>query len=253
MIILELLSFIVRRWMFAALVALTATIGLLSVRLRGAREIAFRAALVADTLMASRDSSRALRVSVAALGESLHVVARRAVQVAQARDALDRELHVRHIARDRVVVQEAPLQRSLAAIAAPSRGDSVRHATFDVRSAPYTVHADVALPPSDSGTMTLRVALDSIPMEVRLSCGERAMAGVRPAVVTVSGPVWAQLRLGRVEQGAELCAEGGPTRRSRVRRVLDRAALFAGYGFTGSRATGSAATLILGLGLRLWP
>lgn len=252
-IICMVLKTVAQRWLWWLALLVLGAFALQNERLHRAQAEAFRLALVADTLAAARDTSKELHLALGVLADSLHIVERRALQVAQARDALDRQLHVRRIARDSVVVRERVLDRSVTSIAPQVLRDSARRAAFDIRSPPYTVHAEVIVPgktSEDSATMKLRVVLDSIPMEVRLSCGERVLAGVRPAVVTVSGPQWAQLHLARVEQEAELCAVNVAPQdsKSSLAFLLERVSAFAGYGIARR-----GVMPMLGVGVRLWP
>jgi len=94
-----------------------------------------------------------------------------------------------------------------------------------VREPPYTVHADVALPPAPArGRMDVRVTLDTLSLDVRVSCGVAIAAGVRAATAIVVAPKWARVRLGSVEQTPRVCAmmpggEGGSVQ-SVMRTIL---------------------------------
>src|ERR1019366_4271595 len=76
-----------------------------------------------------------------------------------------------------------------------------RRGAVGLRSAPYTVHADVALPPPPgAGRMDVRVDLDTLALEMRIGCGPAGASGVRPASVTTVAPAWASVRPDRVGQ-----------------------------------------------------
>jgi len=256
----------------AALI-LAAVAALLSIVIQTAR--LDRAQTAADTLVASRDSTRLLSLKLAWLGDSMAVVERRAVQVDQRADALDRALGVERAARDSVVASIASYRgvvrsdtvvvsvadpageagRLLAAAPGQAGLDSIRQGTFDLRQAPYTVHATVALPvPPERGTMEIGIDLDTLWLEVRLGCGAPNGSGVRAATAIVSGPSWAGIQLGRVEQAPGVCNAAavrdgsGP-----VRRALSRVGVSVGYvaGVTNQGKIFAGPGVIFGV--RLWP
>lgn len=245
----DILLAVMRRPWLVVVVALAATVFGAIRRAHRAEAAALRASFMADSLEAVHDTTRELRVSVAALGDSLRVVARRAVQVKQKRDALDRELRVERIAREQLAVRVAELssvvQSRPETVYAAASGRA-RRAVFDLRQAPYTVHAEVAMP-ADTGraSMRLRVTLDTIPLGVRLGCGARGALGVRPAVVSVTAPRWASVRIGRVEQAPELCGVPVVDRR---KDMLRRFGVAVGY-VVSARGRGIG----VAIGMRLWP
>ena len=52
--------------------------------------------------------------------------------------------------------------------------DDVRRLRFDVRQAPYTIGADVAIPAApDPARLAIDLALDAIPVEVRVGAARR--------------------------------------------------------------------------------
>jgi len=258
----------------AAVVALFA-IMLQTARLDRARSAAIRAGLAADTLVASRDTTRVLSLELASLGESLAVVQRRAVQVDQRADALDRALGVERAARDSVTASIASFQGIVrtdtvvviepepggAGAGLPSgsvagRGqDSVRRGTFDIRQAPYTVHAVVGLPvPPATGMMAVAIDLDTLRLDVRLGCGAPSADGVRGASAIVTGPAWVGIQLGRVEQTPGVCNGAAVGERSGVvARALSRFGVTVGYvagiNNQGKVFAGPGAMF----GVKLWP
>jgi hypothetical protein len=108
---------------------------------------------------------------------------------------------------------------------------SIRRASFRIRQAPYTVAADVALPKApDTGTMSVRVALDALHVEARVSCAPADGSGVRAASVSATGPACADIRFDRVEQSAELCASPALAAERRKHRWLGGVPLVIGVG-----------------------
>jgi len=259
----------------AALAALFA-IALQTARLDRAQHAALRAGLAADTLVASRDTTRALSLKLVSLGESLAVAQRRAMQIDQRADALDRALGLDRAARDSVTASIASYHGIVrtdtvfvgeaavvdAAIGRPSgvdvdRGssDSVRRGTFDVRQPPYAVHAVVALPdPPARGSMALAIALDTLRLDVRLGCGAPNASGVRAASAIVSGPAWAGIQLGRVEQAPEVCNVGAATSRAAaLKAAVSRIGVSVGYvAGVGSHGQFLAGPGVM-IGVKLWP
>jgi hypothetical protein len=179
-------------------------------RVKVAQRRAAVAALRSANGVAERDSSHQLHVGV--LGDSLRAAERQVVQVAQTRDALDRALGRERIARYALTTRMDSLARTVSAVSVRDSLGDVRRAHFATRDAPYTVVADVTMPvPPDSARIALTVAIDSIPIGVRVGCAPPNADGIRTASIVATAPVWARVRLGRVEQSPELCAS--PARR----------------------------------------
>jgi hypothetical protein len=251
--------------LLAILLAGAAVFGIVqTVRLTNARNHTTAAALAADTLQASADTTRDIHIDVAVLAESLRVSQRRAVQVAQRADALDRSLGLERVARDSLRVTITRLQagvRSNSVFDDSAGVDSTygeRRAAFDLRSAPYTLHADVALPPPpDAGRMDVRVDLDTLALEIRIGCGVANANGVRPASVTAVAPKWASVRLDRVEQAPGVCAadvqQPGRSRWWALESIVARFGVSVGY--VAARAANGTVTAGpgLGVGFRVWP
>lgn len=250
---------ILNRWSSGALAVLLGVAVVQSLRLDAARERVRLAGLGADSVQAAADSGRSsFYVRVQALGDSLRVAERRAVQTVQRADVLDRVLRLERRVRDSLRVAVERLRRQARSDSVVADGeDNERRAAFDVRAAPYTVHADVMLPRAPRrGSMDVRVEVDTIALDVRVGCGVATAAGVRPATAVVAGPRWAGVRLGRVEQAPGVCADGRASEgvgRSVVRRMVERVGVSVGYGAT----KGTAGVVVAGagvlLGLRVWP
>ena len=225
-----------------------------------------QAVLAQDTVEAARDTSRALYIE-GVLGDSLRAAQRRAIQVEQRADKLDATLKLERVARDRLEASVVALRTTVKSDTiyvtrgegmGRSAGDSVRHAAFDTRQAPYTVHAEVSFPePPAPGRMEVSVALDTLALEVRVGCGDAGAEGVRAASVTVVGPAWALVRLSRVEQAPSVCSDSQRAtesgRWSGLARFVERFGMSVGY----AAARSSTGTVVAGPGLaagfRLWP
>lgn len=165
--------------------------------------------------LARRDSTRdvstmnhALVQALGAIGDSLRVFQRQVVQTAQRNDAIDQALQLERRGRYQLTTSVDSLHRVIASRSPVSQDSlSVRRAEFDVRQAPYTVAMTVELPaPPDTGRVDLHVALDSIPLGLRLSCARPDANGIRAASIEAIAPPWASVRFGSVEQSPELCA-----------------------------------------------
>jgi hypothetical protein len=247
----------------AAIVALAWWLALSEARRTLSDQRSTEAALARDTIEAAADTTRALyHIDVNALGDSLQVVQRRAVQAEQKADELDRALGQERVVRDRLLARVAGLSRIVRSetvfVERPAGGDGVRRAEFRVREAPYTVAAAVALPPpSGQGTMGVKVELDTLRLELRVGCGPANEFGVRAATTSVVAPAWAAVRLDRIEQLASVCARASPERLSGfatgLRRVIDRVGISAGYAALRQPAGDVVAGPALMIGLRVWP
>ncbi len=142
------------------------------------------------------------------------------MQVVEKRDAIDRALGRERVARYAATAVVDSLERVVAAADSVVRDASreVRVARFDVRQEPYTIVADVELPPPpDSAKMRVKVAVDAIPIEARVTCADIG-SGAREAAVSVRTPAWVNVRMGTVSQSPEVCV--APARTSAFARGL---------------------------------
>jgi hypothetical protein len=212
----------------------------------------FLVALERDSLLAARDTTRTLQAHLASLGDSLHLVSRRAMQTAQRADELDRAIGVERVMRDRlqvrIVALNATVRSDTVVTVVTAAHDAVRRGTFVVREAPYTARAEVELPAApEVGRMRLRVELDTLGIEVRVGCGVRDAAGVRAATATVIAPKWVELQLARVEQAVGVCSPE-PRSPSLIARIVARVGVSVGYGVVRN-AVGVGVLA----GVRVWP
>jgi hypothetical protein len=166
--------------------------------------------LAAENVKAERDSTRDVALENervgALLGDSLRMVEKRVLQLSQVSDGLDRATGRERKGAYIVEVAPAPLW---GAFQSPSRvlaDTAVRSARFEVRQEPYTVSADVSIPPPpDSARMDIRVVLDPVVADVRVSCSPADSVGIRAASISAATPTWASVKFGRVEQAPDVC------------------------------------------------
>jgi hypothetical protein len=191
------------RWKLSVAIAAVVALAVMGFRLHRAQLAHQAAVLRADSLEAANDRQRELFVA------GLTLQARRIVQMALARDSVDRALKSESRARYRLGVTITELRAELAAGVVEDSGGN-RSASFHVRQAPYTVDADVALPaPPSEGTLALGITLDTLGLRARIGCGEE-VSGVRPATFYMEGPTWASFHLLELEQDPAVCnAEKG--------------------------------------------
>jgi hypothetical protein len=218
----------------ALLCALAATVGLEEHRLERERLRSAEAFLTATNLVAERDSTRDVAATNARvarlLGDSLRLVERQVIQRDLHLDALDGALAAGAV-RGRYALDVAldSLKRVVPAALDVSRG-ATWAAHFDLRHPPYTIAADVEMPePPDSARIALRVALDPIPLEARLTCSTPNASGVRTASIAASSPPWATVRFDRVEQSPAVCGFPPPAKQSRRRIAFTPLVIGGGY------------------------
>lgn len=149
----------------------------------------------ADSLEAVADTQRVTFLGVLQLTE------RRVVQVAQARDSLDRLLKLRPTVKVAAVVTLPVVDTVVVGVASDTTG---REATFSHREPPYTVLAAVTLPvPPETPQMRLAIRLDTIPLGLRLGC--RPGKPLATAHAAITSPIWAQVSLVALTQDPALC------------------------------------------------
>ena len=240
-------------------VAFGATVRAEERRLHDLRTHSIALAMTASNDRAARDSTRVILARSTALatvlGDSLRLVERRVVQVTQHRDALDSALGRERIARYSISAAVAALDR-VAQMPVPmidaDSADATRRMPISLRQAPYTVTGEALIPPhSDSGRVALHIALDSLPLAVRLRCSPPDSDGIRSADISATGPTWAAIRFGRVEQDAELCAASIFAQDTRRRWGVHVTPLVLAAGRTLVPGGFGSWALLFGLGLTL--
>jgi hypothetical protein len=197
-------------------------------RLRRQRARTTAIALQLANADAARDSTRnvALENGTVAriLGDSLRLVEKRVVQISQKSDALDAAMHRERIASYTLSATINSLRQSVtAANTIATRGDR-RTARFDVRQEPFTVNADIVMAPlPDSATLSLRIRVDPLNVQGRVTCSAADRDGVRIANVSTASPPWAEVRFGQLEQAPEVCNSDLGRRASRRSRFIQLA------------------------------
>ena len=224
-------------------------------RVRGnrARASDVKSALVRDSVEAAHDRTR--EAGILKLHDSVRVVERRALQQQQRADDLDRKLRARRLARVSTQLRVAALDTAVRTDTAYLTIDSTRRSRFTARQAPYTVVGEIALRPSQRDSVSLHIELDSIPLEVRLSCRRGIGTPVNRASVAVVAPRWASVVIGVVEQAPSICNPEltQPTLRSRLASLANRVGVSAGAGIVVERGIQVTARPALLLGIRIWP
>ena len=95
-----------------------------------------------------------------------------------ARYAMESEVRTLH--RDSVIADQALVP------------GGARRAVFNVRDAPYDVHAEVEMPPApDTARLSVRVQLDPSRVAVRVLCSPPDTNGIRAASIAAEVPPWA--------------------------------------------------------------
>jgi hypothetical protein len=234
------------------------TISIEQHRIQSERGKASIAALETTNAIALRDSTSNVAATnrrvAALLGDSLRLVRKQVVQAAQVRDALDKAVGDERRASYAMTARVDPVQRTMSAVVASSTiVPETRHADFRLRQSPYTVTAAVVMPaPPDSARLTVDIALDSIPIEVRVACAPPNSAGIRTASIMAVTPRWVAARLDRVEQSPDLCASPTLVGPQASRRWLRFAPLVAGVGRTASAHGEWVWGAFLGTGILVW-
>lgn len=240
------------RVLLAVIVVLVAALWVQGVRAAHARTSALRTSLALDSAESARDTTREL--GVAALHDSVRVFVKRAAQQQQRADNLDRAVSGQRLAR-------LNAQLRVAALDTVVRTDTVTVTStgrrrFAVRKAPYGVVGEIA--PADSTgdqAVSLQIDLDSIPLDVRLSCERERGAAVNKALVVAVAPQWARVRLDAVEQSPLVCNPGlqPASARSRLASLAQRLGISVGAAVTLERDGKIFVRPALLLGVRAWP
>jgi len=196
-----ILKWIGKNPILAAAGLLLVAVGLLFAQNASLKREIIRKDLALDTQEALIDTTR-----VRALGDSLLLAERRAVQLQVERDSLDKALDIE--TRVRIGIQVALNDLVVDTRAGVTETpEGVRESTFQGYQLPYAWDATVALPkPPGEGTMALRVSLDPIVLSGRVACGDAPDGRrVRPASVFIVSPTWADVTLSGLEQDPDVC------------------------------------------------
>lgn len=180
-------------------------------RIETAERARIRAELALDSLEAVRDTTR-LRLVETLEGE-VRVFERRAVQAEDSIDAVSEALGQTVRARTRAEVRVRELETQVIGIIdreAPTfeGGDSIPGADFEIRRPPYTVWARALF--ADPPLLRFTVALDPIPLVLRIGCSDRFTGEVRQAQVGIQSPEWADVRIAAARQSPEVCNPRAP-------------------------------------------
>jgi hypothetical protein len=257
-----------------------------SARLGQAQSVVDQVNAIQDSLVALRRANQELAGAVAALRDSVTSVSERATTAAKRVASLQADLTSERVALRRaeramasaelvarqlsaarmadslarVQLGDRPVQAGRQADSVAPGLDLVRRREFVVRDAPYTVHATVALPPPpDSGSITIKVESDTVPVRVRIECAGMA-AGDPQAAVSLTTTLGPTLRVASVEDATPACARipaapsasGGGGEASGFRDlVTNRLAVTVGYGgwLRGGGVVGGVGAMV---GIRLW-
>lgn len=193
-------------WWAYVIAALIAALGWKQFQLQAAESLNDELLLDRDALEAAQDSSRELTETLEGVAGQLRIFQRRSLQTEQRNDELEDALGEERIAR---IEAEAQVDSLVATSTGVVQVDTVRDersASFRVRREPFTVDADVVLPPPpDSGRIDLGVMVDPVPLGVRLTCGPRQEQGFRSASVLLTTPEWMTAEIGDVSQEPGVC------------------------------------------------
>lgn len=151
------------------------------------------------------------------LGDSIDFYQRRVVQTTLRADSLDAAWKQESRARISLTAQLVKAKGSAlgaihdtVVVSAP--GDSVKAeaVTFDEYEAPFSLRTIFTLVPTDSGrfaTLDWSLAVDPIPIGVRLGCGTQVgPGGIRQALVEFSAPKWLDISVDAAQQSRDVCS-----------------------------------------------
>lgn len=161
-----------------------------------------------DSVEAVADTTRL--VEVAALEDSLDLYQRRIVQTEQERDELDLELRQERAFRASLSVKVDSLTSELSAPVTEAADTLKMH--FEQDTVPYSLEADVVVPPVDPVTLTradafarFTVRIAPIPLEARIGCSPNVDDTFNQATLNITAPEWANIQIGEVQQEPRVC------------------------------------------------
>ena len=194
------------------------TVGQLAESRANERALALRASNVEALHDTTHDLARENTHMARLLGHSLRAYEKRVVQEVQSPDRVDSVLGNQHSG---IYAIRVGVDWVRATVALANR-DSIDQGAmpFHVRQQPFTLDAVVSRQPgADSTSLAVRIALDTIPLGVRIECSPPGDAGIRAASVLATAPPWAAVRFGDVQQNPDVCNSAAPpiTRRRFLR------------------------------------
>lgn len=164
-----------------------------------------------DAREAGQDTTRRLVLALNVLADGTQALQRRAVQAELKADKLDAALKLSSAARAGLT-GEIENFKGLAIAAKnvmETESGTTIHARWAFRQAPYTISLGVSVkhPPAASILDSLNIALDRVPMALRVGCGppKRENNGIRPASLTVMVPNWFRVSIDSVDVAPGTC------------------------------------------------
>lgn len=165
----------------------------------GFRQQAMTAGLRADSLEVV---ATGLQVTVK---DSVTFYTRRVLQIREMADSLSKALALKPavVIQTMVHVDTVTIHDTKVVVVVDSSG--ARTIDTKLRQEPYTatIHAELPAPPA-LGKVSASIALDSIPISLRVGCGD-PVGGIRPAWVAATAPNWARLGIDRPKADPDVC------------------------------------------------
>ena len=157
-------------------------------------------ALQSDSVAAAQDTTRSYLLGM------LHLWERRAIQTRLERDELDKLLKGTSAVRAGLELQIRELQAQVHSQPMVQEPNDVRFAHFAIRQMPFTVAADITLPPPPRiAGMDLSVRLDPAHLAARITCGQESH-GVAPASLDLTAPSWLTVTLDSLAFEPRVCS-----------------------------------------------
>lgn len=156
-----------------------------------------------DSLEAVNDTTREIKNILA---DSLRYFERRAVQTELEADSLDKALERESRVRANAEARVDSLESVIASSSVSEDSLGVRTASFDFYDEPYTIDAEIVMPPPPrSANLILNVKLDPIPLSFRVGCSENPDTDIKRATIGITTPDWAEVELKEVTQEPGVC------------------------------------------------
>lgn len=162
-----------------------------------------RAYLTADSLEAQNDTTRLV------YSDSIHVYQRRIIQTEQENDELDRALGAQRALNARLSLRVDSL--TLEASSSVTEAADTLKMHFRRDTVPYTIEADIVVPPEDPETnvrpdasAVFRVSLDVLPLSALIGCSPTE-GTFNTATLNIITPEWANVNIVSVAQEPRVC------------------------------------------------